>query len=145
MSLKKWFYKNGFGSVGHSAKTTCDVYATARTLSTEKLSQFFYILDVKSIAWSSNFIFPKLNSVEIINASENCLAVFSYCITFIESNALQDVYMNNLMQEPNSIKSYNTAMEAIYEVVKSRHPREVEFSLDEYKIKVKEFSNQYFK
>mgnify|MGYP000928639357 CR=1 FL=1 len=134
MSLKKWFFKNGIGSIGHSAKTTCNVYETALTIPFFKDIPFEYLIRVKETAWLQMGIYRKISNRQMLEYSEGCLALLAYEIAYVESIALQDADFEN----------HNIAIESIYEIVQSKYPRVIKLSLKEFKEKANNFSVYYF-
>lgn len=146
MSLRKWFFRNGPGSVGQSAKTTCKAYSDAMNIGNGNTTEerFADILRMKNAAWNFVGIIPFVSDETIISHSHDCLASLAYNIAFVEATALQNVFREiSWKKNTDFIKPYLDGLEVIYEVTKDRYPNAVKLDFKEYKESAVRFSELY--
>ena len=140
MSIKKWFYKNGIGSVGQSAKSTCVVHnsviASRKTYDDYEFTYeytFERIMEVKKLAWLKMNIKSSIESDVYVSFSNGCLALLAFEIAYTESWALRNC-------DP---KDFFIVLQVIYEVVQERNYSSVKLSFSEFAENAVSFSNIY--
>ena len=144
MSLRKWGFKNGPGSVGQSAKTTCKAYSEMNCIAHTIEGKLIGILQMRNEAWKIINTNQFVSNEVIISYSNECLALFAYNIAFVEATALHNVFRQASFGTDRSfVNSYLDALDVIYEVVKVRFPDAIKLNFDEYKEGAIEFSELY--
>lgn len=134
MGLFKWFLKNGFGSIGHTAKTWSKIYLdTISDLddADKKETGFVHVIVTYTVAHKKLRDYNSTDVTLILDKSEKCLAMLMWClICDIPSN------INAILTDE---KAFDESSDAIYQCVMEIAPHEIVLTPSEFKIKALQY------
>ena len=134
MGFTKWLFKNGFGSIGSTARTFTQMYLeTVSEISEEdsKDGAFLHVITSYAIA---NRQFRQYNGTDptlLMDKSEGCLAMLMWVLICDIPSNLKAILLDK--------KGFDTSVEVIYQCVMEKAPREILMTPSQFKEKALEY------
>ncbi len=134
MGFTKWLFKNGFGSIGGTARTFTQMYLdTISEISEEdsKDGAFLHVITSYAIA---NRQFRQYNCTDptlLLDKSEGCLAMLMWVLICDIPSNLKAILLDK--------KGFDTSVEVIYQCVMEKAPREILMTPSQFKEKATEY------
>jgi hypothetical protein len=120
MGFTKWLFKNGFGSIGSTAKTFTQMYIdTVSDISEEdsKEGAFLHVIISYAIANRQIRQYNCTDPTLLLDKSEGCLAMLMWILICDIPSNLKAILLDE--------KGFDTSVEVIYQCVMEKAPNEI--------------------